>query len=119
MPTSIEMDQLIDFLRFRAFVSPVALIVFYYLGAIVMPGAAWLFLLWLRRHWPLLGQVVEDGRRIAVSMTRRRERLLMLGIFVACFLFMELMWRMMFEYLIAFLQMREALIQIQETAPLF
>jgi hypothetical protein len=32
-------------------------------------------------------------------------------LFVAAFLFMELMWRIMFEYLIAFMQMRDALVR--------
>jgi hypothetical protein len=39
-----------------------------------------------------------------------RWRLLGLILFVAAFLFMELMWRMLFEYLIAFMQMRDALV---------
>ena len=35
-------------------------------------------------------------------------------LFLAAFLFMELLWRLLFEYLIAFLQMREALLILQQ-----
>jgi hypothetical protein len=32
--------------------------------------------------------------------------------FLACFLCMEVVWRMLFEFLMAYLQMREALLKI-------
>ncbi len=50
---------------------------------------------------------------MARSYTRRRDRIAAAMLFLAAFLFMELLWRLLFEYLIAFLQMREALLMLQ------
>ena len=44
---------------------------------------------------------------------RRRDRVALTLLFLAAFLFMELLWRLLFEYLIAFLQMREVLLMLQ------
>jgi len=107
-------ESLLDFLSFRSFVSPYALICFYYAGALGMPAAAWSLLIWLRRRYPLLGQAYDGGKQATAALTRPRYRFLLGGMFFFCFLFMELMWRMLFEYLIAFLQMRDALLLLQE-----
>jgi hypothetical protein len=104
------MDTLLDILTFRTFLAPYALPFFYYLGALGVPFAAWALLVWLRRRYGPLDQAIQTGGELARRYTRRRDRVLFLLLFVAAFLFMELMWRLLFEYLIAFLQMREALL---------
>jgi len=43
-----------DFLSFQTFVSPYALIGFYYLGALVMPLATWVLMIWARGRIHLL-----------------------------------------------------------------
>ena len=103
---------MIDFLTFRSFISPYALILFYYLGALVMPLAAWGAWLWMRRRWPLMGQLFDEGKRVTETSIPRRHRWLAIGLMIAGFLFMELLWRMLFEFLIAYLQMHEALRQL-------
>jgi hypothetical protein len=104
------MATLLDILNFRTFIAPYALPFFYYLGALGVPFAAWGLLRWLRRRYGRLDQAIQTGGDLARRYTRRRGRLLFLLIFLAAFLFMELMWRLLFEYLIAFLQMRDALL---------
>ncbi|MBP6808700.1 MAG: DUF4282 domain-containing protein [Chromatiaceae bacterium] len=108
------MDTLLDFLIFRHFLAPYALPFFYYLGALGVPFAAWALLVWLRRRFGLLDQAIQSGGEIARRYTRRRDRVALALLFLAAFLFMELLWRLLFEYLIAFLQMREALLMLQQ-----
>ena len=104
------MTTLLDILTFRTFLAPYALPFFYYLGALGVPFAAWGLLVWLRRRYGRLDQAIQTGGELARRYTRRRDRILFPPLFLAVFLFMELMWRLLFEYLIAFLQMREALL---------
>lgn len=108
------MDTFLDILTFRRFLAPYALPLFYYLGALGVPFAAWGLLIWLRRRYGRLSQAIQTGGEFARRYTRRRDRVLFLLLFLTAFLFMELMWRLLFEYLIAFLQMRDALLLLQE-----
>ena len=108
------MDTLLDFLTFRHFLAPYALPLFYYLGALGVPFAAWALLVWLRRRFGRLDQAIQSGGEMARRYTRRRDRVALALLFLAVFLFMELLWRLLFEYLIAFLQMREALLMLQQ-----
>ncbi len=111
---TLKMDTLLDILTFRRFLAHYALPFFYYLGALGVPFAAWGLLIWLRRRYGRLDQAIQTGGALARRYTRRRDRVLFLLLFLAAFLFMELMWRLLFEYLIAFLQMRDALLLLQE-----
>jgi len=97
-----------DFFSFRTFVSLDVLRVVYALGAIGMPLMAWGVWLWLGRFqlWKWMRGTAADATRRVVP---KRWRLAGILLFVLCFLCMELMWRMMFEFIIAYLQMRDAL----------
>jgi hypothetical protein len=99
-----------DILTFDTMISRHALLVFYYLGAVVMPVAAWLTALYLIRRVEPVREAYRTGMGLLSAGVPLRWRLLGLILFVAAFLFMELMWRMLFEYLIAFMQMRDALV---------
>ena len=87
------------------------LITFYYLGAIVMPLLIWQFISWMRRRF----SVVDDGVQIKKSMLNEtlslKQRVLFLIFFMFLFVMAELFWRMLFEFLIAYLQIRDALVQ--------
>jgi hypothetical protein len=107
------MDILLDFLTFRRFLGPYVLPLIYYLGALGVPFTAWALLVWLRRRYSRLDQTLQSGGEMARLHTRRRDRIALALLFLAIFLFMELMWRLLFEYLMAFLQMREALLMLQ------
>jgi hypothetical protein len=102
-----------DFLTFKSFISTEVLIIFYYLGAIIMPVGIWLFLTWLVRKYDLLNIAYENGKNIIWKSLNKKQQAIIIVFFVTAFLFMELFWRMLFEFLIAYMQMRDALLQLQ------
>jgi hypothetical protein len=99
-----------DFLIFETFISPVALIVFYYMGAIIMPIFVWFLSRWLMKKVAPLEQGYQESKRVVWATLTLRYKILFILLFVMAFLFMELMWRMMFEFLIAYMQMWDALV---------
>jgi len=102
-----------DFLTFKTFISTEALIIFYYLGAIILPIGLWLLLTWLIRKYKLLNTAYENGKELLWESLNKKQQIKLVAFFVISFLFMELFWRMLFEFLIAYMQMRDALLQIQ------
>ena len=85
------MQELIDILTFKTMISGTMLFIFYYLGAIVVP-----FIIYLYTK-NIYKPVQKNGPKVFL-------------IFISIFIFMEILWRMMFEVLIAFLQIRDALV---------
>ena len=106
------MQGFIDFLNFRLFISPYVLVAFYYLGALGMPVASWFLLLWIRRRFTMAGEIPDAATTALVNITGRKERVLFYLLILACFICMEILWRMLFEFLVAYLQMREALLEL-------
>ena len=99
-----------DFLTFNLFISTEVLIIFYYLGAIVMPIGLWLSFKWLIRKYDFLNSGLEAGNTLFWNSLTVKQQLKLGFILVICFLFMELFWRMLFEFLIAYMQIRDALL---------
>jgi len=102
-----------DFLTFKTFISTEVLIIFYYLGALILPIGLWLLLNWLVSKYKLLNTAYENGKELLWKSLNRRQKIKFVAFFVTSFLFMELLWRMFFEFLIAYMQMRDALLQTQ------
>lgn len=102
-----------DFLTFKSFISTEVLIVFYYLGAIVVPIGVWLSLVWIIQKYNMVGTVYESGKEIVWASLNSQQKMKLIVLFITSFLFIELFWRMLFEFLIAYMQMRDALLQIQ------
>ena len=95
-----------DFLSFDTFITPSVLLVCYYMGAVVMPLVAAFLVFKLARMFPAL---VGMGKQAKAAIPRKYR----LRIYIATpivFLCMEIVWRMMFEAMIAYFQMREALV---------
>ena len=88
-----------DFLTFRSFIAPDLLIILYYMGAVVMPLFAYLFYLWLRGKLPIEYEID----------IRKRYKYLLYLIMLLFFLSMEIFWRMIFEFMIAYFDMHDAL----------
>lgn len=96
-----------DLLTFRTFVTPSVLVAVYFLGAVSVPVFAWLL---ARRvvtaldargeRWPASSPGLQAG-------ARARTGALAVLLFVA----LELGWRMLFEFLLAYFQIREALVR--------
>ena len=106
------MQGFIDFLNFKIFISPYVLIISYYIGAIVVPVGSWFLASWIIRKYTIASDIYESGKSTFKNITRTRDRILLYALFILFFICMEIMWRMMFEFLIAYLQMREALMQL-------
>ena len=98
-----------DVVSFRVLISPAVLLVMYYVGAIIVP----VLIIWfMRSSWRQAKNLLGDERlrqvRTTVSLDRKSRSGLLLGS-VLMFLVLELFWRMMFEFLIAYFQMHNAL----------
>jgi len=100
-----------DFLSFKEFISIPVLIAFYYFGALIFPFFIWIFSTWIMKKLVLINNARNKGKEIIWSILSTKQKLLLVASFIMAFLFMELFWRMMFEYLIAFMQMRDALLR--------
>jgi len=84
-------QAIIDIITFKTMISKDMLFVFYYLGAILVPFIIFLY-----------------TKNIYKPVQKNTPKIFM--IFIIMFIFMEILWRMMFEFLIAFLQIRDALV---------
>ena len=102
-----------DFLTFKSFISTEVLIVFYYIGAIILPAGAWYFVTWLMQKYELVNIAYEKGKDTIWNSLNKKQKNKLIIFFVSSFIFMELFWRMLFEFLIAYMQIRDALLQSQ------
>jgi hypothetical protein len=102
-----------DFLTFKSFISTEVLIVFYYLGAFILPIGTWFSLVLLIRKYRLFDMAYKSGKNILWQSLNGKQKTKLTVSFVTLFLFMELFWRMLFEFLIAYMQIRDALLQAQ------
>lgn len=102
------MQSLIDFFAFRTLVSLDVLRLMYAVGALGMPLLAWGVWLWLGRFrlWRWMRATTADVARNVLPLRWRLAGLMMFVLGLFC---MELAWRMMCEFLLAYLQMRDAL----------
>jgi len=95
------MQALNDFLTFKIFISLDVLIIMYYLGAIGVPVGMWFLARWLKDKFC----TAEEKAK-----TKGKLRTKMILIFSVIFIVMEIFWRVMFEFLIAYFQMRDVLV---------
>ncbi|MCK5726484.1 MAG: DUF4282 domain-containing protein [Thiotrichaceae bacterium] len=106
-----------DFFTFKSFISTEVLILFYYLGALILPISIWFFMLWVIRKYRLLDTAYKTGKALLWKSLSRKQRIQLSAFFIISFLFMELFWRMFFEFLIAYMQIRDTLLQILISLP--
>lgn len=99
-----------DFLLFKTFITPSLLLVIYYIGAVGIPILSWYFAAWIHRNYitKVSGLVTEEIKRRTTS----KQRIYTVIAFVLCFLCMEIFWRVLFEFLIAYFDMHDALIRM-------
>ncbi len=97
------MQTFYDFLSFKTFISLEVFIVLYYLGAIGVPLAGWVLASWLKKKFC----TSEDEKK-----SKGKVQTKFILIFLAIFMMMELFWRVMFEFFIAYFQMRDVLVGI-------
>ena len=99
-----------DFLTFKSFISTEVLIIFYYIGALILPVGIWILLTWLIRKYRFLNTSYENGKELIWKSLNKKQQTKLVAFFISFFLFMELFWRMLFEFLIAYMQIRDALL---------
>ncbi|MBN2538650.1 MAG: DUF4282 domain-containing protein [Deltaproteobacteria bacterium] len=108
------MQILLDFIFFKRFISLYVLVPFYYVGAVGIPFLCWFTLLRVRQKHPLVYAIEEQiDKLVYQKVIDKRIRLAFILIFMVICVLMEIMWRMLFEYLIAFLQIRDALLHVK------
>jgi hypothetical protein len=100
-----------DFLTFKSFISIKALIIFYYIGALILPIGIWLLIDWLIRKYDFFDAAYKNGKEAIWKSLNKKQQIKLLIFFIFFFFFMELFWRMLFEFLIAYMQIRDALLQ--------
>jgi hypothetical protein len=106
------MQGFIDYLNFRSFISPHVLVACYYIGALGVPVGSWFFARWIKRKYWVVSDIYESSKTMIFNITRTKDRMLFYVLFALFFFCMEIIWRMVFEFLIAYLQMREALLEL-------
>ncbi len=94
---------MIDFLLFKTFITPQVLIIFYIIGAFIIPFFSWLFKIWIQNRY--FNQI-----KFQIKL---RYKVLLYSMFFCCFLLMELFWRMIFEMMIAYFDMHDALMALK------
>ena len=94
------MQELYDVLSFKTFISPYMLYIFYYMGAVLVP------LVMLKYSYKIYAFLEIDISKIMPNEYKFK----VYSISILMFIFLEILWRMMFEFLIAYLQIRDALV---------
>jgi len=112
LESSIFNSSFIDFLTFKTFISTDILILFYYLGALILPICLWFTFFLVINKYKLLNTSYNNGKDFLWKLLNKKQKVLFLLFFVMVFFFMELFWRMLFEFLIAYMQIRDTLIQV-------
>lgn len=112
--TSQMFEKIIDFLAFRAYLTPSVLLVLYYSGAIVIPVAAYRLSRKLQDRLVGTGWLWTGPWEERVRMLLDQWRIVAFGI--SLLLIGELAWRMLFEFLFVYFQIHEALHEL--TRPL-
>jgi len=99
-----------DFLTFNSFISIPVLIGFYYMGAVLCPLIMWQCIRWLIRKYPSIEHLYTQGKYLTWTQLPADKKWKMMALFIGMLLMAELFWRMLFEFLIAFMQMHDALV---------
>ena len=95
-----------DFLTFQTFITPTFLILFYYIGAIVIPFVSYFLAKWIKSSY------FKDVTSEIKNNISRKQYFYVLCIALLCFFCMELFWRVLFEFFIAYFDMHDALMKL-------
>ncbi len=120
-----------EFLQFKLFIAQDVLTVFYIVCAIALPFVCWFWLSWMVRRYAVIVRLYKSSKRsllvsfitwivsrinffqnkIDQRLTWKSlsiiQKLKFIAVFLFIVIFAELFLRLMFEYLIAYMQMHE------------
>ncbi|MEN8727851.1 MAG: DUF4282 domain-containing protein [Sulfurovum sp.] len=91
-----------DFLTFQTFITPTLLILMYYVGAVLIPLFSWYLARWIKTVY----------KTEIESYTTFKQRLILYSTFFIAFFCLEILWRVMFEFFIAYFDMHDALMKL-------
>ncbi|WP_038251010.1 DUF4282 domain-containing protein [Ghiorsea bivora] len=100
---------MLDFLTFQSFISLPALFIFYYLGALILPIITWYLCLQLSQKLNIIHLSLKKGQQWMWQLLNTKQKSMLTLFFILMLGFIELFWRMIFEFLIAYMQMHNAL----------
>lgn len=109
-PDASVFTALWDVLTFQTLITPGILLVVYYLGAVGLPWLSWYWAKRLRSRFSdgLFHQAHAFVEKIPEGVPRPlSKKALLLALFL--FISLELLWRMMFELILVYFQIHEAL----------
>jgi len=101
---------MLDFLTFKSFISLPTLIIFYYLGALLLPIITWHLCLKLIRKLNIIHLTLKKGKQWMWQSLDTKQQGIIILFFILMLGMMELFWRMMFEFIIAYMQMHDVLV---------
>ncbi|NPA71824.1 MAG: DUF4282 domain-containing protein [Gammaproteobacteria bacterium] len=99
-----------DFLSFKRFISIEVLITFYYIGAVMTPLMLWSIMSWAIKRYQLIETDFNQVKEELWQTLTPYQKFKALLFFILSFLFMELFLRIFFEFLIAYMQIRDAIV---------
>ena len=99
-----------EFLTFKTFISGKVLIFIYYLGAVGLPFAVFNLTKWLINRYDLFDSIYKFTKLNSLDKLSKKQRVYFVVICFIIFLFMELIWRVMIEFLLAYIQIRDILV---------
>jgi len=99
-----------DFLTFQTFITPTLLIVMYYTGAVLIPILSWYLARWIKRSY--FSDLSGEIKKVIQTTTTPKQRFIVWIVFLIAFLCMEIFWRVIFEFFIAYFDMHDALMQL-------
>ncbi len=102
-----------DFLSFNTFITQKVLVIFYYIGAIGIPLIMLMYRKTFVTKFSFLTTIELWLQTLFNSLKRKDKIVAIIGI-VILFLFMELIWRMMFEAMIGYFDMHDYLQQLSQ-----
>lgn len=95
---------MLDFITLKFFITPYILVIMYIMGAFIMPFFSWLIFMWLKSKIISYFDINIDIKFL--------YKFIFYFCFTVCFLFMEISWRIMFEFMIAYFDMHDALMKL-------
>ncbi len=100
-----------DYIIFKTLISINTLIVFYYIGAVIIPVLLWIYAKPLINRYKLISDSYFKNKDLLWKLLDKKQKLKLIRVTVPTFIFIQLIWRLLFEFLIAFIQIRDALLQ--------
>lgn len=95
-----------QFLNFQVFITPSVLITCYYFGALIVPFLLFYFL----RKTKAIIHLIDLSGTIKTSTNSIAKKLKLTALFLVSFIMFQLVWRMLFEFLLAYYQIRYAIV---------